>query len=110
MGDIIQNKPVSTPHTTNMLDTNVNVNDDSQYFATPRKHNQIDTEQIYQVLLGSDLPKCKQNIKTHMTRQKIPPSVKEYLCCKTYRRTSRYAKCTKSREFTKVIETIISIE
>ena len=37
--DIIQTKPVSRPHTTNMLDTNISVDNIYQSFETPRGNN-----------------------------------------------------------------------
>ena len=37
--DIIQTKPVSRPHTTNVLDTNISFDNEYQSFETPRGNN-----------------------------------------------------------------------
>ena len=44
MDDIIQTKPLSIPNTTNKLDLDVNIDAESQYFVTSRKHNHGATE------------------------------------------------------------------
>ena len=49
--DNIQTKPVISPHTTNMLYMNITVDDDSQSFATPRKHNHSSTAPSAQFFL-----------------------------------------------------------
>ena len=59
-----------------MLDKNTTVDDKSQSFATPKKHNNIIDTQVSQALLQSDTMKCEHNTKTHMTRQKVPSYVK----------------------------------
>ena len=46
MDDIIKTKPLCRPHTTNMLDTDVTVDEKPQSFLTPRKHNQSATAPI----------------------------------------------------------------
>ena len=59
--------------------------------------------------LVSDTLKCRHNIKTNITHQKIPASGKEYTFFQTDGRTSQAAQCTKSRALTKVVGTTISI-
>ena len=56
-----------------MLDKNVNVDDNSQYFATPIYQNHSATAPSAQVFLLYDTLKYKQHIKTDMTHHKLPP-------------------------------------
>ena len=65
--DLIQNKSLSRLHTTNMLDNNATVDDDSQYFETTRKNNHSATAKISQVLLGYDPLQFQHNSTTLMT-------------------------------------------
>ena len=67
--DLIQIQPVSIPHTTNMLDTNVTVDYNSQLFLTPRRRNHGATEISAQVLLRSDSLQYKLNNTTYMIGQ-----------------------------------------
>ena len=76
-GDPIQTKPVSSPHTTNMLYTNVSVDDNYKSFATTRKLNHSATATSNQILLVSDTLQYQHNTTTHMTLQKLPPRGKE---------------------------------
>ena len=78
--DLIQTKTVSIAQTKNMLDLNVTVDDKSQSFYTPRKYNHSATASNVHIPLGYDTMKFKQNITTHMKRQKLTPPGKEYLC------------------------------
>ena len=77
---LIQTKLLSIPHTTIMLETNVTVVYDSQYFVALRKNNHIDTAPRSQVELRYDIPQCKNNNTTHTICQKHPLPGKEYLC------------------------------
>ena len=72
--DLVKTKPVSRPHIKNMLDTNVNVDEESQSFKTPRKHNHSVAAPSAQVLLRSDTLQYYHNITTHITYQKLPLS------------------------------------
>ena len=74
--DSIQTKPVSIPHTTNMLDKNLTIDGDSQSFENPRKHNNSVTAPNSQVPLEYDTLQCQQNTTPHMTYQKLPLSEK----------------------------------
>ena len=65
-----------------MLDTTVNSDDDSQYFATPRKHNQSTTAKISHVPLRSCFMQCQQNITHNMTSKKLPPSGRSIIVLK----------------------------
>ena len=110
MDDLIQTKTISRTPTTNMLYKNITVDDKSQDFETPRKHNHSATAPSTHVSLGYDKLQFQHNITNHMKLQKIPPSGKEYICLKNGRRTDRSTQCSKSRALTKFIDTIISIE
>ena len=46
MYGIYQTKPLSIPNTTIKLDTSVDIDDKSQYFIAPIKHNHSTTEPI----------------------------------------------------------------
>ena len=76
---LIQNKPVSIPHITNMLDNNVAVDGFPNSFETPRKNHSSAAPRT-QVTLGSDKQQRKHNITTHTKNKKIPPCGKGYLC------------------------------
>ena len=90
-----------------MIDTNVNVYDDSQSFETPREKNHGAIFPSIQVMLEYDLLKCQKNNTTHRTGQKIPPYGKEYLCFQIDGKTVRAAHFSKSLAFTKLIDSII---
>ena len=62
------------PHTTNMLDMNAIVDDESYSFTTPRKHKHSNSEPSGQVILGSHTPQCQNNTTTNIAYQKLPPS------------------------------------
>ena len=68
----------------------MNIDDKSQYFATPRKHNHSATESstsnnIYnQVKLVLYPMQYQINTTTNMKHQKIPPNKNEYVCFQTY--------------------------
>ena len=62
-----------------MLDINLTVDDNSQYFTTPRKHDHSSTVPSSKIPLVSDPPQCHHNITTYMTHQKVLPSGKEYI-------------------------------
>ena len=83
--DPIQTKPLSIPHTTNMLDTNVTVDDKSQYLTVPRKHNHSANIPSAQVLLVYDRLQCQHKKTTHITRTKLSPYGNEYICFQTDR-------------------------
>ena len=110
MDDLIQTKTISRTPTTNMLYKNVTVDDKSQDFATPRKHNHSATAPSTHVSLGYDKLQFQHNITNHMKLQKIPPSGKEYICFQTDRKTAWKAHCTQSRAWTKVFDSMIYIE
>ena len=76
-------KPNPNPHIKKTLDTNVTVDENSQFFATPRKNNHSTTEPSTQVLLVSDTLPYQQNTTTHMIHKKLPPSGKYYICFRT---------------------------
>ena len=63
--DPIQTKPVSIPHTTNMLNKNVIVDKDLHYFATHRKHNYSSTAPTNQVLFVSNTLQFQHNTTTN---------------------------------------------
>ena len=74
-----------------MLDKNVIVDDKSQGFETPIKHNYSVTAPRDQVLLGSDTLQFQHNTTTHITLQKLPPSVRD-IFPQTDRKTSQSAQ------------------
>ena len=53
------------------------------YIIQPSEKNQGSTEPSTQVKLGYDTLKCQKNITTHITWQKLPPSVKDCLYFQT---------------------------
>ena len=71
-----------------MLDKNLTIDGDSQSFENPRKHNNSVTAPNSQVPLEYDTLQCQQNTTTHMTRQKVPPPGKDYICFQTYRKNA----------------------
>ena len=79
-----------------MLNKNYAVNDNSQSFTAPRKHNHSATATNIHILLGSDTLECHHTITTHMTHQKLPLYVKEYICFQTDERTSQAEHCYRS--------------
>ena len=111
-----QPSPVSNLITTNKVDTDVNNDDDSQSFETPRKHNHSDTEindtnnitskvhlKLHQIIY--------QEIPSTTTRSlKLPPSGKYYLCFQMDGKYAHEAQCEKSRAPNKVIDSIVEIE
>ena len=72
--DIIHSKPVSIPHTTNMLDNNVTDDNELQSFSIPSKNTHSATSISAQVIFLSDTLQCQHNSTTRMTGQKLPPS------------------------------------
>ena len=93
-----------------MLYNNITVDDELNYFETPRGGNKSGTASSTQVMLGSDILQCQHSTPTYPTSQKIPPSGNEYIFFQTDRETVHVSQCTKSRLFTKLIESIIGIE
>ena len=71
--DPIQTKPVSIPYTTNMVDTNITLDENSQYFSTPRKYNHSETASRAQVMLGFDTLQCQHNNTSQITLQELSP-------------------------------------
>ena len=51
----IETEPVSRSHTTNLLDTNLTIDDNLQSFSTSIKHNNSSTATRSEVLLGFDI-------------------------------------------------------
>ena len=78
-----------------MIDKNVTVGDDFQYFEAPGKKNHCDTAPTPQVLLGYDSLQCLHNNTTDKTDQKLNPSGKEYLCFKTDGKKFRASQLSK---------------
>ena len=82
--NIIKSKPLSIPRTTKILDMYITVDYESQFFSNHIKHNHGSTERssdkniFGQVPLGSDTLQSQKYTTTHMTRQELPPSVREY--------------------------------
>ena len=80
----IRNYPLSSITTTNNVDTDVKIDDISQYFATPREENHSGTEICYTNTPTTQLqPKVyphqyKLIPSTQTTSFKPPPSRKEY--------------------------------
>ena len=66
-------------HTPKTCQTIVTVDDESQYFETPIKHNHSATAPITHFLLGDYTIKCQHNTTTHTKGQKIPPSGKGHI-------------------------------
>ena len=56
-----------------MLDMNVTVYYDSQYFETPRENNHSETAPKFHIVFGSDTLHFPHNSTTRMTGQKLPP-------------------------------------
>ena len=74
--NLIRIQPVSSPHSTNILDTNVTVDDDAQSYETTRGGHNGATETSAQIFLGSDSLQYQHNNTTHGTCQKLPTSGK----------------------------------
>ena len=81
----------------------------TQSFANPIKHNYGDTVQSAHITFGYYPLQCYHNITTNMTDQKLRMSGKQYISFKADGRISLFENCAKSRELTKVFETIIYI-
>ena len=83
--DLIRTQPLSIIKTTNKFCLAVNFDDESHYFAIPRKHNHSATDHISnnnfsgQIMLVSDPINCQKNITTHVTHNKTPQSGRYYL-------------------------------
>ena len=112
---ISQTKPLSLPPTTSILDSAVNIYDDSQSFLNPRKIHSVTStganSEIYnQIKLGSDSLQCPIKYKFNETSQKIPPPGKYYLCLKNNGRSAWSSQCDKSRALSEVVQTMLSIE
>ena len=67
-GIILQNN-ITNSHNTNMFDTTVTCDDESQYFSTPRENNHSATSQSYYFQLRSDFLQFQYNITHKMTSQ-----------------------------------------
>ena len=66
-----------------MLDMNITVVDDSQYFTAIIKYKHSDTEPIPQVDLDYNILQCNKNKKTNMKCHKNTIPGREYLCFQT---------------------------
>ena len=93
----------------------VNIDSESQYFVTPRKHKHSATETSAnndvsdQVHLGYDPMKHHINTTTNMIYHKLPLSGKECIFFQTDRINSWTAQCDKSRSQAKVVKNILSV-
>ena len=73
-----------------MLEKDITVDDESQYFEIPRNHNhsdtasRSDTNMFDKVLVEPDTLQCQKHTTNFMQHQKLPPYGKEYLCFQTY--------------------------
>ena len=78
-----------------MLDTNFNVDVDSQSFEPPRENNHGATETSAQVLLGYDSLQYQHNNTIHMTGQKTPPSGEDYIFVQNDGESALASQCAK---------------
>ena len=65
---------VSSPHSTNMFDKNVTVDDETHYFESLRGKNHVAASICAQVVLISDSLQVQHNNTINRTGQKFPPS------------------------------------
>ena len=105
-----QPSPVSNPTTTYQVDTDVNNDGYTNYYATPRKQNyctpeindtNTKTNQVQPTLHPRLL---EQSHSTPTAPLKLTPSGKYYPCFQIDRKTAQAEQCTKSRALTKVID------
>ena len=85
MDDLIQIKRELIPHAKNMLDTNIIVDENHTLLKNTIKHNHASTAPSAQVTLGSDQLQFQYNTTTHITYQKLPPFINQYICFQTCR-------------------------
>ena len=84
LDDIIQTKPLSISNNTNQLETSVNIDYTSHFFATSRKHKHSDTEPSannnvsYHIPLGYYPMQFNKKTTTTMMHQKSPTSVNDF--------------------------------
>ena len=101
----------------NHINTDINDNNDSQSFETPRKNNRsyasfVDTKNATTtpVPLKDHLCFYQQNTYKTPNVSNIPPPVKKYPCFEIEGKTIRTAQYDKSRVLTKVIYTLFETE
>ena len=101
----------------NHINTDINDNNDSQSFETPRKNNRSyasfgDTKNATTtpVPLKDHLCFYQQNTYKTPNVSNIPPPVKKYPCFEIEGKTIRTAQYDKSRVLTKVIYTLFETE
>ena len=107
---ITRPSPKSKLTTIDNFDTDVNNNDDSQSFVTPRKHNHSATElrdrnNTTTLVQLKPYPRLFQHSPyTPTASLKIPPSRKWYLCFKTYSKNNWASQCNIPTASGKVID------
>ena len=107
--------PVSNLITTNQVDTDVNNDDDSQYFATPQKRNHSATEicdtnnKTAQVQIKLNHHLCQLSPSTLPKSLKPPTSGKTIFVLKWTQTYSHATECAKSRSLNEFIDSIVDI-
>ena len=69
MYGVYQTNPLSIPNTTIKLDTSVDIDDESQYFVAPIKHNHSATEPIYINNVSDHIPLVSDTMGFHKITQ-----------------------------------------